>query len=75
VSRATTIPRASVLVLWGLTIMAAADIPTFLAFSGRQRSLDGQRRLPHYFPCASASQLRNLSENNLNNIGNLKIYH
>jgi hypothetical protein len=46
-----------------------------IGFSGRQRSLDCQRRLPLYFPCAPSSQLRNLSENNLNNIGNLKIYH
>jgi hypothetical protein len=46
-----------------------------IGFSGRRRSLDCQRRLPRYFPCAPSSQLRNLSENNLNNIGNLKIYH
>jgi hypothetical protein len=31
--------------------------------------------LPLYFPCAPSSQLRNLSENNLNNISSLKIYH
>jgi hypothetical protein len=30
---------------------------------------------PRYFPCAPSSQLRNLSENNLNNLSNLKIYH
>ena len=46
-----------------------------IGFSGRQRSLDCQRRLPRYFPCAPSSQLRNLSENKLNNIGSLKIYH
>jgi hypothetical protein len=46
-----------------------------IGFSGRQRSHDCQRRLPLYFPCAPSSQLRNLSKNNLNNIGNLKIYH
>jgi putative transposase len=50
-------------------------MPQSTGFSGRQRSLDCQRRLPLYFPCAPSSQLRNLSENNLNNIGNLKIYH
>jgi hypothetical protein len=46
-----------------------------IGFSGRQRSLGCQRRLPLYFPCTPSSQLRNLLENNLNNIGNLKIYH
>jgi hypothetical protein len=51
------------------------DVPHSIGFSGRRRSLDCQRRLPRYFPCAPSSQLRNLSENNLNNIGNLKIYH
>jgi hypothetical protein len=51
------------------------EFPHSIGFSGRQRSLDCQRRLPLYFPCAPSSQLRNLSENNLNNIGNLKIYH
>jgi predicted TIM-barrel fold metal-dependent hydrolase len=51
------------------------DFAHSIGFSGRQRSLDCQRRLPRYFPCAPSSQLRNLSENNLNNIGNLKIYH
>jgi hypothetical protein len=49
--------------------------PDSIGFSGRQRSLDCQRRLPLYFPCAPSSQLRNLSENNLNNIRSLKIYH
>ena len=51
------------------------EIPHSIGFSGRQRSLDCQRRLPLYFPCASSSQLRNLSENNLNNISSLKIYY
>jgi hypothetical protein len=49
--------------------------PHSIGFSGRQRSLDCQRRLPLHFPCAPSSQLRNLSENNLNNISNLKIYY
>ena len=49
--------------------------PHSIGFSGRQRSLDCQRRLPLYFPCAPSSQLRHLSENNLNNISSLKIYH
>ena len=49
--------------------------PDSIGFSGRQRSLDCQRRLPLYFPCAPSSQLRHLSENNLNNIRSLKIYH
>jgi hypothetical protein len=30
---------------------------------------------PRYFPCAPSSQLRNLSENKLNDINSLKIYH
>jgi hypothetical protein len=51
------------------------DDPHSIGFSGRQRSLDCQRRLPLYFPCAPSSQLHNLSENNLNNISSLKIYH
>jgi hypothetical protein len=51
------------------------EMPHSTELRGRQRSLDCQRRLPRYFPCAPSSQLRNLSENNLNNIGNLKIYH
>jgi hypothetical protein len=46
-----------------------------IGFSGRQKSLDCQRHLPRYFPCAPSSQLRNLSENRSNNISNLKIYH
>jgi hypothetical protein len=58
-----------------LTGLAHLYNPHSIGFSGRQRSLDCQRRLPLYFPCAPSSQLRNLSENNLNNIGNLKIYH
>jgi hypothetical protein len=49
--------------------------PHSIGFSGRQRSLDCQRRLPRYFPCAPSSQLRNLSENKLNNISSLKVYH
>jgi hypothetical protein len=48
--------------------------PHSIGFSGRQRSLDCQRCLPLYFPCAPSSQLRHLPENNLNNISSLKIY-
>ena len=51
------------------------DFPHSIGFSGRQRSLDCQRRLPRYVPCAPSSQLRNLSENTLNNISRLKVYH
>src|SRR5215216_7203991 len=51
------------------------SFPQSTGFRGRQRSLDCQRRLPRYVPCAPSSQLRNWSKNNLNNMGNLKIYH
>ena len=67
--------RPSKIPLDNFTNKAVPYSSHFIGFSGRQRSLDCQRRLPLYFPCASYSQLRNLSENNLNNISILKIYY
>ena len=56
-------------------LVLSKHFPHSIGFSGRQRSLDCQKRLPRYFPCAPSSQLRNLSENKLYNISSLKIYH
>ena len=45
-------------------LQTASKFPHSIGFRGRQRSLDCQRRLPRYLPCAPSSQLRNLSEIN-----------
>jgi hypothetical protein len=56
-------------------VLTHRDFSHSIGFSGKQKSLDCQRHLPRYFPCAPSSQLRDLSENRFNNISNLKIYH
>ena len=57
----------------GVTYHCVDHIPSDLVVDRGASTVRGA--CPRYFPCAPSSQLRNLSENKLNDINILKIYH